>query len=216
MEGLVSWRVLQAVARFQGVSDHRKVALGKDHETFNSFSDPCQTSEQIPYHFWTSVGCRLLFLVTKSYPTLCDPMDCSTDLLHCRQTLYCLSHKGSSNCSPPGSSVHAISLARVLEWVAISLVRGSSQPKDWTHISCVGRQVLYHWATREALTLLPVLPTIWGAVSTRQKFEQPPLWITVFCPPDSQVASGTPRPLPYWSYYPLPSIKPLSPNSAGC
>ena len=65
-------------------------------------------------------------------------MDCSPGLLHCRRTIYCLSHKGSSNCSPPGSSIHGIFLARLLEWVAISLVRGSSRPKDRTHISCVG------------------------------------------------------------------------------
>ena len=38
-----------------------------------------------------------------------------------------------------------------MEWVAISLSRESSQPKDWTHISCIGKQILYCWATREAL-----------------------------------------------------------------
>ena len=37
---------------------------------------------------------------------------------------------------PPDSSVHGISQARILEWVAISFSRGSSQPRDWTHISC--------------------------------------------------------------------------------
>ena len=36
------------------------------------------------------------------------------------------------NCSPPGSSVHWIFQARILEWVAISFSRGSSQPRDWT------------------------------------------------------------------------------------
>ena len=54
------------------------------------------------------------------------------------------------DCSPPGSSVHGISQARILEWVAISLSRGSSQPRDWT---CIGRQILYHWAIREALDI---------------------------------------------------------------
>ena len=39
-------------------------------------------------------------LVTKSYPTLCDPMDCSLGLLHCRQTLYCLSYKGKLKLQP--------------------------------------------------------------------------------------------------------------------
>ena len=53
--------------------------------------------------------------------------------------------------SPPGSSVHGILQARTLEWVAISFSRGSSQPKDWTLISYIGRQILYHWATWEAL-----------------------------------------------------------------
>ena len=46
--------------------------------------------------------------------------------------------------------VHGIFQARILEWVAISFSRGSSWPRDWTHISCIGRQVFYHWATREA------------------------------------------------------------------
>ena len=56
--------------------------------------------------------------------------------------------------SPPGSSVHEISQARILEWVTISFSRGSSRPKDWTCISCTGRRILYHWATREALHTL--------------------------------------------------------------
>ena len=38
----------------------------------------------------------------------------------------------------PGSSVHGISQARILECVAISLSRGSSQRKDQTHVSCIG------------------------------------------------------------------------------
>ena len=40
--------------------------------------------------------------------------------------------------------------ARILVWVAISFSRGSSWPRDWTVVSCIGRQILYHWATREA------------------------------------------------------------------
>ena len=61
----------------------------------------------------------------QSCPTLCDPMD----------------------CSPPGSSVHEIVQARILEWVAIPSSRGSSQSRDQIHVSyvsCIGRQVLYH------------------------------------------------------------------------
>ena len=41
------------------------------------------------------------------------------------------------DCSLPGSSVHRISQARILEWVAISSSRGASQTRDQTHISCV-------------------------------------------------------------------------------
>ena len=54
------------------------------------------------------------------------------------------------DCSPSVSSVHGISQARILEWVAISFSRGSSQSRDQTRISYISRQVLYHWATREA------------------------------------------------------------------
>ena len=53
--------------------------------------------------------------VVQSCPTLCDPMDCSL----------------------PGSSLHGIFQARILEWVAISLSRRSSQPRDWTQVSCI-------------------------------------------------------------------------------
>ena len=54
-------------------------------------------------------------------------------------------------CSPPGSSVHGILQARTLEWVAMPAFRRSSWPRDRTQISCIGRQILYHWATWEAL-----------------------------------------------------------------
>ena len=69
--------------------------------------------------------------------------------------VYLLSHV-QLFCNPrdfnlPGSSVHEISQARILEWVDISFSRGSSWPKDWTGISCVGGQILYHWATWDAL-----------------------------------------------------------------
>ena len=60
-------------------------------------------------------------LVAKSCPTLCNPMDYSL----------------------PGSSVHGISQARILEWVAVSYSKGSSQSRDQTHISCIGRRILY-------------------------------------------------------------------------
>ena len=58
------------------------------------------------------------------------------------------------DCSPPGSLDHGVSEARILEWVATSFSSGYFWPRDGTHvlrISCIGRQILYHWATWEAL-----------------------------------------------------------------
>ena len=66
-------------------------------------------------------------LVAQLCLTLCNPMD----------------------RSPPDSSVHGIFQARILEWVAIPFSRGTSWPRDQTWVS-VGRQILYHWASREA------------------------------------------------------------------
>ena len=51
-------------------------------------------------------------------------------------------------------SVHGISQARILEWVSIAFSKGSSQPRDWTHISYIGRRILYQWATSKAPTIL--------------------------------------------------------------
>ena len=57
------------------------------------------------------------------------------------------------DCGPPASSVHGISLARILEWLVSSSSKGSSWPRNQTHISwvsCPGRWILYHWGTWEA------------------------------------------------------------------
>ena len=71
-------------------------------------------------------------LCAQPYLTLCNPM----------------------NYSPLGSSVYGISQARILEWAAISYSKGSSQPRDWTRASYIGRWILYHWASWEALYCL--------------------------------------------------------------
>ena len=52
--------------------------------------------------------------------------------------------------SLPGSSVHGIFQARVLEWVAISFPRESSRPRDQTRVSCIAGRFFTNWATREA------------------------------------------------------------------
>ena len=52
--------------------------------------------------------------------------------------------------SLPGSSVQGILQARTLEWVDMLSSRESFLPSDQTHVSCIGRWILYHWATWEA------------------------------------------------------------------
>ena len=69
---------------------------------------------------------------------------CTKSLQLCLMLCTCI------NCSPPGSSAHGIFQARILEYVATSFSRESSEPRDQTHISCIGRWILYHWATWEA------------------------------------------------------------------
>ena len=49
------------------------------------------------------------------------------------------------DCSPPGSSVYGILQARILEWVAISFSRGSSQPRDQTQVSHIAGRLLTNW-----------------------------------------------------------------------
>ena len=67
----------------------------------------------------------VLVLVAQSCPTLCNPMDYSL----------------------PGSSVHGILQARILEWIAIPFPRGSSQSKDQTWVSCIAGRFFTIWAT---------------------------------------------------------------------
>ena len=74
-------------------------------------------------------GCCSSCLVAKLCPTFCDCMDYSL----------------------VGSSVHGISQARILEWIAISFSRGSSLLRYWTPISWMSSWILYHWAASGAL-----------------------------------------------------------------
>ena len=95
---------------------------------------PGLTEEQKTFIVSPNCSPQMLFYVyflclhaksLQSFPTLCNPVD----------------------CSPPGFSLHGILQARILEWVAMPSSRGSSQPRDRTrvsYISCIGRRVLYH------------------------------------------------------------------------
>ena len=90
-------------------------------EVWDSMTSPVAMS--VP-----SITVSKLVLVAHSYPTLCDLMD----------------------CSPPGFSAREIFQARILEWVAISFSRGSSQPRDRTWVSCTAGRFFTDWAAKEA------------------------------------------------------------------
>ena len=69
------------------------------------------------------------------------------------------------DCRPPGSSVHEILQARILGWVAVPFSRGSSQPRDWTQVSCIAGRFFIVWATRWMLvdasrSYLPSIPVL--------------------------------------------------------
>ena len=68
--------------------------------------------------------------------------------------LSCLTLCDPMYCNPPGFSVYGNSQTRILEWVAISFSRGSSWPRDWTCVSFIGRQVLYHCTNLDISTWL--------------------------------------------------------------
>ena len=67
----------------------------------------------------------------------------------------CLTLCNPMDCSPPGSSVHGILQARILEWVAMPSSRGSSQPRERTRISC-----LLHWQEESLPLAVLGSPTI--------------------------------------------------------
>ena len=110
------------------------------------------------------VTSRKLFLeykwseVAQSCPTLCNPMDSSL----------------------PGSAVHGISQARILEWAAISFSRGSSQSRDGTRVSYIADRHFTIWATREAFLEYKVgfkARTFWPLISLSSAPMLAPLFI---------------------------------------
>ena len=114
-------------------------------------------------------------LVTKSYPTLATPM----------------------NCSLPGSSVHEISPERILEGVVISFSRESSQPRDQTCISFIAGRFFTNWATKKALFLS--MKVKMKSISRVWLFVTP--WTVAHQAPPSMGFSRQ----EYWSWLPFPS-----------
>ena len=117
-----------------------------------------QKAEEFPWPI-------IIIKAAQSCPTLCDPMGSTVHgilqarilewvdfsllqgifptkgsnpgFLHCRQILYQLSHKGSP---------------RILEWIAYPFCSGSSQPRNWTRVSCIAGRFFTNWAIREVYT----------------------------------------------------------------
>ena len=109
---VLTWNVLSSLPAIQNMS-FQGPAL------FNSFGNLLAISV-LSYFPHLCSGSKLHLLCARFAhlcPTLCDPTD----------------------CSPPGSSAHGISQARILEWAAISSSMGSSRPRDRTRISCIDK-----------------------------------------------------------------------------
>ena len=115
--------------RGAGKCEHRLKGKGpKASDGFRNAWRPTAAAGTQPPHSMGLSGGLGVVLVAQSCPTLRDPVD----------------------CSPPGSSVHVILQARILEWVAILFSRGFSRPRDRTCISYVTGRFFTVWATGEA------------------------------------------------------------------
>ena len=134
----------------------------------------------------------------------------------CYCIVLCCDHScwlcGPMDFSSPGSSVHGILQARILEWVAISNSRGSSPPRDRTHPSCIfctGRQILYHWATWEALKPSHFFRKVKGlflvTVSTPQKLSEVSSHVGHYSVPSCHFLSLLISPLNTWKCWFLTS-----------
>ena len=83
-----------------------------------------------PWQFWCHcAGDRGMQISTLDNGPLARQQSYGASMLVAQ---LCLTLCDTTDCSLPGSSVHGISQARILEWVAISFSRGSSWPRDWT------------------------------------------------------------------------------------
>ena len=107
----------------------------------------------IPYFLFVTIQ-RSSMLSKASHPqvrpTWMISLFLTSSVSSCLVTQPCVTLYDPRDYIPPGSSVHGIPQARILEWVAIFYSRGSSQSRDWTCISCTGRPILYHWVTWDA------------------------------------------------------------------
>ena len=116
----------QLWTRFQNWLQHQLFFLLKTVGLLRHFDPWTKTQSGYLLNAWSEVK---WIEIAQSCPTLCDPMDCSL----------------------PGSSIHGIFQARVLEWGAIAFSRGSSQPRNRTQVSRIAGRCFTIWATRELI-----------------------------------------------------------------
>ena len=116
---------------------------------------------------WVScnVGRRFTVWATREIPKKGNAKECSSSVQFSSVAQSCLTLCDPVVCSLPRSSVHGSFQARVLERVAISFSRGSSQPRDRTSISCLAGRFFYHGVSWEALN--PGVPGRYGRFSSR-------------------------------------------------
>ena len=127
------------------------------------------------------------------------------------------------DCSPPGSSVHGILQARILECIAVSLSRGSCRPRDWTWVSCTAGRFFMVCTTREALfssvqslSRLRVFATPWIAArqpslsitNSRSSLRLMSIESVMASAISSSVVpfSSCPQPLPASEYFPMSQL----------
>ena len=122
----------------------------------------------------------------------------------------CLTLWDPTDWSPPGSSVHGVLQARILEWVTMPSSRGSSWPRGRTWVSCTGGRFFTTWATREALQIeviffnsshLHVLSFLFSLMTEWRLFEGGLEVLGKTCPPVSHNWSEASTRLHFWSSF---------------
>ena len=106
---------------------------------------------------------NLSYLVVKS----------NTDCMSANLLQWCPTLWDPMDYSLPGSSVHGILQWRLLEWVAISFLRGSSEPRDQTRVSCIAGRFFTVWGTKEALVTYQKITYLFSIIPVLYGFTQP-------------------------------------------